>query len=77
MKRIHSACMYQTLHFMLDPTVSPEEGRKKVIFEVKAYKDGINGKDAQLISEEKQADGSVLLEVRKRIGSYPVGKYFG
>ncbi|MBQ6920707.1 MAG: hypothetical protein IJQ72_02260 [Bacilli bacterium] len=38
MKRIKSACLYQTVTFILDPNVTKEEALKKVESEVNNYK---------------------------------------
>ena len=44
MKRVVSACLYQTLHFVLDPHYSKEEALEKVTEEVKKYKEQENDK---------------------------------
>ncbi len=75
MKRIQSQCIFQTLHFMLDPTVSQAEAIKKVELELAHYKENA-GKAIKIVYEEKLEDGSVILEVKKKVSGYSVGKYF-
>lgn len=75
MKRISSACLYQTLHFILDPGLENTEARSKVCSEVESYK-AAAGSNIQILKEQNLQDGSVLLEVRKRVSGYPVGSYF-
>ena len=38
MKRVKSACLMQTLHFVLDPKLTREEGIERVKKEVEDYK---------------------------------------
>ncbi len=75
MKRIQSACLMQTLHFILDPNVPSEEAIKKVILEVANYKN--SAKDSVRISSEKTLeDGSVILSIKKKVSGYDIGNYF-
>lgn len=75
MKRVLSACMYQTIHFILDERFSKDEALSKVINEVQDYKEQFKDK-IHILSEEKLSDGSVILSIRKIISGYPVGDYF-
>lgn len=75
MKRVVSACLYQTLHFVLDPHYSKEEALEKVTEEVKKYKEQENDK-MQIIEEVKYKDGTILLKVKKKVSGYPTGEYF-
>ena len=64
MKRAKSQCTLQTLHFMLDPAVPQEDAIKKVIFEVKDYKNKA-GESIKIISETNLDYGSIIMEVKK------------
>lgn len=75
MKRVLSACTYQTLSFILDPKFEELEARNKVQAEVLAYKE--QAKDSiQILEIIENADGSVIMKVRKKVSGYPVGDYF-
>lgn len=50
MKRVKSACLYQTLVFILDPKFSKEEALSKVQTEVEVYKKKANS-DIQILNE--------------------------
>ena len=56
MKRVKSACLYQTLVFILDPKVSKEEALSKVQTEVEVYKKKANS-DIQILNETINEDG--------------------
>lgn len=75
MKRVQSACLYQTLNFILDPNVPKEDAIKKVSSELEQYKNNI-GTNIQILNEIKNSDGSVTLEVRKKVSGYSIGNYF-
>lgn len=75
MKRVKSACMYQTLSFILDPTVPVEIASEKVRYEVAKYKANA-GENLQILKETHFEDGSVEIEVRKSVSGYSVGNYF-
>lgn len=75
MKRIKSACLYQTVTFILDPNVTKEEALKKVESEVNNYK-AKAGFSLQILKETKNNDGSIELEVRKKVSGYSIGNYF-
>lgn len=75
MKRVNSACLYQTLNFILDPNVSKEDAIKKVSSELEQYKNNI-GTNIQILNEIKNSDGSITLEVRKKVSGYSIGNYF-
>lgn len=75
MKRISSACLYQTLHFILDPSLEESEARAKVKQEVESYKLAA-GDNVQILNETNNLDGTVFIEVRKKVSGYPVGRYF-
>lgn len=75
MKRIHSQCILQTLHFVLDPNVSNEEAIERVKNEVASYKVQMDGK-IQIVNEINNPDGTVILSIKKAVSGYSVGNYF-
>ena len=77
MKRIKAACITQTLHFLLKEDVGHDYAVKLVNEEVKKYKDQLNKNKTQykILSEETQADGSVIIEIKKQYNTSPVGHY--
>lgn len=75
MKRVKSACLYQTLVFILDPKVFKEEALSKVQAEVEVYKKKANS-DIQILNEITNDDGSVEIQIRKKVSGYSVGNYF-
>lgn len=75
MKRVKSACLYQTLSFILDPSVPNDIAKEKVRYEIAKYKENA-GENLQILNETLYDDGSVEIEVRKAVSGYSVGKYF-
>lgn len=77
MKRVKAACITQTLHFLLKEDVGHDYAVKLVNEEVKKYKEQLNKNKTQhkILSEETQADGSVIIEIKKQYNTSPVGNY--
>lgn len=77
MKRVKAACITQTLHFLLKEDVGREYAKILVTEEVKKYKDSLDKNKTQykILSEETQADGSVIIEIKKQYNTSPVGNY--
>ncbi len=77
MKRIKAACITQTLHFSLKEDVGHDYAAKCVSQDVKNYKDQLNRSKTKykILSEETQADGSVMIEIKKQYNTSPVGHY--
>ncbi|MBQ9124430.1 MAG: hypothetical protein IJY14_01945 [Acholeplasmatales bacterium] len=75
MKRIHSQCILQTLHFVLDPNVSNVEAIEKVKNEVAAYKAQM-GNRVKIVNEIHNPDGTVVLSIKKAVTGYSIGNYF-
>ena len=75
MKRIKSACITQTLHFMLKEDVGRDYAQKLVKEEVAKYKSQLNQRGIQykIISEETQRDGSIVMEIKKQYSTSSVG----
>ena len=77
MKRVKAACIIQTLHFLLKEEVGHDYAEQLVSEEVKKYKEQLNKNKVQykILSEETQADGSVIIEIKKQYNSSPTGNY--
>ena len=75
MKRVKAACLYQTISFILDPSIPTEVAISKVNAEYASYKENV-GSNLQILKEIKHDDGSIEIEVRKSVSGYSVGKYF-
>ena len=77
MKRVKAACITQTLHFLLKEDVGQEYAKKLITEEVKKYQDSLDKNKTQykILSEETQADGSVIIEIKKQYNTSPVGHY--
>lgn len=77
MKRVKAACISQTLHFMLKDGVGDDYARKLVKEEVERYKHQLDRSRTQykILSEVEQADGSVIMEIKKQYNTSPVGNY--
>lgn len=77
MKRIQSACICQTLHFLLKDDMPHDEALKQLQYEVKHYKDTLDRNRIQyrILEETPQADGSIIVKVIKQYNQSPVGDY--
>lgn len=77
MKRVRAACITQTLHFLLKEDVGHDYAVKLVGEEVRKYKEQLDRSRTQykILSEEVQADGSIVMEIKKQYNTSPVGAY--
>lgn len=77
MKRIKAACIRQILHFQLKEDLGHDYAEKMVDEEVRRYKHGLDSNRTQykIVSEEKQEDGSVIIEIIKQYNTSPVGDF--
>lgn len=77
MKRVKSACITQTLHFLLKEDVGHDYAVKLVQEEVKKYKEHLDRNKTQykILSEEVQNDGSIVIEIKKQYNTSPIGNY--
>lgn len=74
---VKSACIRQTLHFTMKEDTAHDCAAKLVEQEVEHYKQtpGRNRTKYRILSETKQEDGSVIVEVIKQYNTSPVGNY--
>lgn len=77
MKRVKAACITQTLHFLLKEDAGHDYAVQLVKEEVRKYKEQLdkNNTKYKILSEETQADGSVMIEIKKQYNTSPVGSY--
>lgn len=77
MKRVKAACITQTLHFLLKEDLDHDYAVKLVNEEVRRYKNQLDMSRTQykILSEETQADGSIVIEIKKQYNTSPVGNY--
>lgn len=81
MKRVKAACILQTLVFMQkeDCGLSVEQIRSMNRQELERYRQGMDRTRTryQIVSEEAQADGSIVVRVRKQYNDKAdVSEYF-
>lgn len=77
MKRVKAACLLQTIHFQLKDGLEPELAVKGVLDEFAQYKAKLEQSGtAYVIDEEQvQADGSIMIRIRKQYNTVNVGEY--
>ena len=77
MKRIKSACICQTIHFMLKDGISNDFNKRQVLAEVESYKKTLekNRTQYKIVEETVQEDGSVIIKIIKQYNASPVGDY--
>lgn len=77
MKRVKSACICQTLHFMLKEDAEHDYAVKLVQEEVEKYKNHLERNHTQykIVEESVEADGSIMIKIIKQYNSSPVGNY--
>ncbi len=77
MKRIQSACICQTLHFMLKEEVAHDYAVKLVNEEVEKYIKTLerNRTIYKIVEQTEQPDGSVIIKIIKQYNASPVGDY--
>ncbi len=77
MKRVKSACICQTLHFLLKDDVARDWAIKQVEQEVEQYKKNLERNHTQykILDQVVQPDGSIIVKVIKQYNSAPVGDY--
>ena len=68
MKRIQSACICQTLHFMLKEELPHDEALRQLTHEVAHYKETLerNSVKYRILEETPLEDGSIIVKVIKQ-----------
>ncbi len=77
MKRVQSACICQTLHFILKEDYAHDYAVKLVKGEVENYKLGLEhaGTKFKIIDEHDEPDGSVIVKIIKQYNGCDIGDY--
>lgn len=77
MKRVQSACICQTLHFMLKEEIDHSLAARQVAEEVERYKHSLDSTHTKyrIIDEKKLEDDSYVIKIRKQYSTSPVGDY--
>ena len=77
MKRIQSACICQTLHFILKEDLAHDIAARQVREEVAHYKRTLerNRTLYKIVDETTQPDGSIIIRIVKQYNQSPVGDY--
>ncbi|MGN0629000.1 MAG: hypothetical protein ACI4IW_05180 [Oscillospiraceae bacterium] len=77
MKRVQSACICQTLHFVLKEEILHDEAVSLVNAEVEKYKADLekSGSRYKILDEHRESDGSVIIKIIKQYSNCDVGDY--
>lgn len=77
MKRVVSACLFQTLHFQLKEDLGHAAAVRGVQEEVAHYKAQLERSRTKyrITEETAQPDGSVMLKIRKQYNSHSCDEY--
>lgn len=78
MKRIKAACLLQTICFQPKDTNPPECSKQLVHQEYEAYKAQMKrrGTQFEILEENVQEDGYIIIKIKKQNNQQPVGDYF-
>ena len=78
MKRIQSACLSQTIHFIQKDPMSKELATEANRVEYERYKKQMQRSYTKfkIIREEILEDGTLEIQLKKQYNSYEVGSYF-
>ena len=77
MKRIKAACLTQTIHFQLRDNLPHDAAVQAVQLEYEQYKRTMdrNGTRYRLLREEPQADGSLVIAIKRQYNNQSCGSY--
>lgn len=77
MKRVQSACICQTLHFVLKEEIPHEEAVSLVNAEVEKYRADLEKGSGRykILDERRESDGSVIIKIIKQYSNCDVGDY--
>lgn len=77
MKRIKAACLLQTIHFQLKDDLGQTAAVKAVKDELEHYKVQLERKNTkfQIVSEEEQPDGSIIIHIKKQYNHHNCDEY--
>lgn len=77
MKRIKAACITQIMCFSNHDGETTEYAKKMIVQEYEKYKAQLDKKGTKyrILSEKKNEDGSIVIEIKKQYNTSPVGDY--
>ena len=77
MKRIQSACLEQTIRFVMKDDIPREEARQMVQTEYRHYLEQMdrNRTGYKVLEELPQTDGSLIVRLKRQYNNYDVGDY--
>lgn len=77
MKRIQSACLEQTIRFVMKDDIPREEARQMVQAEYRHYLEQMdrNRTGYKVLEELPQTDGSLTVRLKRQYNNYDVGDY--
>lgn len=77
MKRIQSACLEQTIRFVMKDDIPREEARQMVQAEYRHYLEQMdrNRTGYKVLEELPQTDGSLIVRLKRQYNNYDVGDY--
>lgn len=78
MKRIQAACLLQTVRFQSKDPVPSEISKRQIREEYEAYKAQMtrHGTNFKILEESVEADGTIIVKLKKQNNAQPVGDYF-
>ena len=77
MKRIKAACLLQTIHFQLKDDLGHAAAVRAVKEELAHYKAQLerNRTKYQIVDEAEQADGSIIIHIKKQYNNHNCDEY--
>ena len=77
MKRVQSACLCQTLHFLLKDGTEQQEAVQQIHAEVEQYFKKLQRTSTKykVLEQTTQPDGSVIIKIIKQYNECPLGSY--
>ena len=78
MKRIKAACLLQTICFLPKDGFPSEYSKQQVQKDYETYKSTMDrrGTKYKILEEHVQADGSIIVKLKKQNNQQPIGDYF-
>lgn len=77
MKRIQSACLLQTIHFILKEDLGHAAAVSAVKAELDHYKAQLHrsGTEYKIVDETEQPDGSIIIHIKKQYNGHSCAEY--
>lgn len=77
MKRIQSACLEQTIRFVMKDDIPRAEAEQMVKAECRHYLEQLdrNRTAYKVLDETLQPDGSLIVQIKRQYNNYDIGEY--